>query len=311
MPSEKPAEIAERPSLIRRADKALKNLSARERALLWALAIVVVILALLLLLILPGNDRLMAAKSQQQQLRSDQIAAQMAIAEIPVSQELLLDSEARYGEYLERYQAVLLPEEIDRMLTSLIQDCGFTASSLTLAPSTTEGVPRFAATALSQGQPSVATTGGSGGEDATGTSAPAATDSTGVPNATTGGDGTSVAVTGAADDGSSDNGASDAGSAPSSSRSDGGSTAAAADTPEGASAIDPQVQVYHVQATVIGSDESFLALLDKTLPLSWLKIDSSTYTPSPSAYASGSSAQLSSTFNFKIYVHAEASAKSI
>ncbi len=71
-----------------------------------------------------------------------------------------------------------------------------------------------------------------------------------------------------------------------------------------------QVQVYSVDIVATGSDENFYAFLDRVVPLTWMKVVSSSYTPYAGVVDSaGAPVPQTFTISLKIYVNAEATVK--
>jgi len=227
------------PTVSQRIGKAFSGLSFRERFLLWGLLIIVVLLLLIFFLIIPANDNLIAAQDNREVLRTEELTTRMTIAATPTNQEILQSSESRYAEYLLLYQAPLYPEEIDRMLTTLIHDCGFTAASLDLNQAQLEHLTGFLPPEPSWQIPNPQVDAGTG-----------------------------AVSSGAAED--EDAAADEAGTAPPAGEATG--AAAAGLGGEG-------VQVIEVQITVVGNTQNFYAFLDRVLPLSWIKVSSTNFIP--------------------------------
>lgn len=291
--------LGEKPSAARSVSKALNNLSTREKVLIWALIIVALIIALLFLLILPANERLAQAQNERGALLIEESSTQMTIAATSTNQSLLEESAARRDEFVLKYQAPLLPEDIDRMLTTVVTECGFTAVSLAMEPLAAENVPAFTIVPTAWGltqsallaavlQGDVSAAGDASGGDA-GTSA-AVTGGTAESSATT----DSAATDAAAE-------ASEAGTAPAPDAS------GASGTPD----EGPLALVYTVQVTAVGCDDSFYAFLDRVGSLSWIKISASTFTPEPLVVTSATTGEQTHTFMVKILINAEASGKSL
>ncbi|MDR1358905.1 MAG: hypothetical protein LBJ48_06090 [Coriobacteriales bacterium] len=286
------AQLGDKPSVFKSFRRLLGRLSVRERVLIWSFAIVGVALALLFLLVLPAQSGLLGAVDEQKTLLGEQSTAQQTIATIPVNEELFASAETRHVEALLRYQAPQLPEDIDRMLTTLVEDCGFTAQAISLSAATQETVGTYEAAGptwtlptdevsagagdatQSASSPNLVTgTEGTGGPSSAGTTPTDATDApdtdaTGADDGSTPddgggrGEGSSAAVLGAGE-GDTVN----AGSA--------GTTGAGTSAPP----VEPQTLVYSVQLNMVGNDANYFALIDRVLPLSWLKIVSLSYTP--------------------------------
>lgn len=297
------ASLQEKPSALGSIKQALGGLSMREKVLIWGLIVLAVIMALVFFLILPANDNLTAAETELQILKDEEVAARLVIANSSSNQEVVEAAQARYDEYIAKYQAPMLPEDIDRMLTALIEDCGFTAATLSLNPYTVEGVPGYYAQSTSWELPHPSTSEGSA-TGATGTEG-----SEGAEGAATG-DSTATGTEGSADaagTGTASEGATSGTEDPSASLNDvATSDTGSSDTSTGDVTGGPQAQVFVVQMTAVGTDESFYALLDRVVPLSWVKLISSTYTPL-TYYSTTYNENYS--FTFKIYVNSAAEVK--
>lgn len=299
------AALAEKPSAAKSISTALKKLSLRERVLIWALLILAAVMALIFFLVLPANDRLVEAQSVRDALINEENTTRLSIAGIPHNEELLEDAQARYAEYLLKYQAPMYPEDIDRMITTLIEDCGFTAATLSLQPYVTEGVPSYIGQALSWELPHPETTDTSAGGTVTGDSTGGADTANASSEGATADDPTTSGMDAAVTGTSSPDSTTDATGSASDTGADQGNANESA-----ANALDatagPEAQVFNVQITVVGTEDSYYALLDRVLPLSWLKISSVSYSP-PSSTAS--TLDTNFVISLKIYVNAEATVK--
>ncbi|MCL2529708.1 MAG: hypothetical protein FWE41_05185 [Coriobacteriia bacterium] len=257
------------PSVLQRIGKAFSGLSFRERFLLWGLLIIAVVLLLAFFLIIPASDNLNAAQDNREVLRTEELTTRMTIAAIPTNQEILQSSQARHAEYLLLYQAPLYPEEVDRMLTSLIHDSGFTAASLNLNQMQLEYLTGFLPPEPSWQIPNPQVDAGTGAA------------------------GSEVTE-------DEDAAADDAGAAPPASET----------TTGAASALGGEgVQVIDVQITVVGNTQNFYAFLDRVLPLSWIKVSSTDFTPT-GPYG-GYNPEEAYVINLKIYINADAKSKQI
>ena len=267
-------DLGKRPSIIKDIVGIVKNLSTREKALIWILLITALVLALLLLLILPANDRMIAARSDLEALRSEQLTTQLTIAATPTNQARLDDAQARHDLALLQYQAPMLPEDIDRMLTSLLINCGFSASSLNLNIVRYDTVPSFmpAEPVWEIPNPQVI-------EDSI--------------------EGTVTVETVETDQ--------DADGEGGTTQQTGGGTDAALADAEGL-----EVQVVDVQVSVVGRAENFYAMLNWVLPQSWIKVTSTTFSP-PIWVFTWFWWELEQTYtiNFRIYLNSEATAKQL
>jgi len=257
--------IASKPSFFQSAGKLYTGLSLREKGLIWALLIVLLVLAVIFLLIIPANDRLASAQGERDTLRSEQATTLMTIAAISMNQETLDSAQAEHQKYLTMYQAPLHPEDVDRMITTLIMDCGFSPSALTLTTTTSEFLTAY-------------------------TPAIPATQVQGVdPNE-------EVDVEATGDDETAGGG---------------GTAAGTGDTPSQTYTGAQSVLVFDVEVVVTGQDQNFYNLLDKVLPLTWMKITSSSYMPNPRWAFGGESGPQTCTVHFRIYSHIEATKKTI
>ncbi|MDR1088188.1 MAG: hypothetical protein LBL23_02800 [Coriobacteriales bacterium] len=277
-----PEQLGEKPSVFKSIKRALGRLSTRERVLIWAFVIVGAALALVFLLVLPAHDGLLGAEDEQRTLEGEQASTQQTIATIANNQQLLASAESRHVEALLKYQAPQLPEDIDRMFTTLVEDCGFTAQAISLNPATVETVGRYDAGGLSWELPTdEASASAEGATTDAGSAEPAA----GSPDATAGGETgvpSDAGVAPADASGADGTGAGDASAAGTSAAvlgSGGEGTESAASAGTAAPAAEAQALVYTVQLSMVGNDANYFALIDRILPLSWLKITSLTYTP--------------------------------
>ncbi|MCL2806558.1 MAG: hypothetical protein FWD27_00095 [Coriobacteriia bacterium] len=281
--------MGHRPSFSRSVSMVLSSLSTREKAMIWALLVITLILALVFFLILPAQDRLVLAQNERDALRFEQTSTRSTIAAISTNQDILTSATERHDEHLLKYQAPLLPESIDRMITTMVQDCGFTASSLTLNALKIETITSFEPAPPSWEIPNPQASSSElqpqGNGDATGGSEPEVGESTHDLEAQ-------------GDDASLDN---EGVSLPPMNN----------EHVPAAPSVEHEVQVYEVQISVVGEEAHFYALLDRVVPLSWIKVVSSSYTP-PGGYLTNSSPGAQScTLTFKVYVHADATAKNI
>ena len=277
-PSPQGSTIVDKPSLFQSIADAAKGLSLREKAMIVAILFIGIILVLVLLILSPANDRLIAAESENSALRSEQINAELNIASMTSYQTRLEEAQANQAVAIGKYQAMMLPEDIDRMMTSMLEGCGFTAGTLILAPATTEEVGSFVPSAPTWVMPNAVESAPSGAEEGA-----EATPAAGSQEGASESDGAFVPDGYPEEDHSS------------LANSTGSS----------------QVQVFTVQVSVIGYDESFHALLDKILPQTWIKIMSTTYTPPSSSYYEESYVPQAFSITFKIYVHPSATLKSL
>jgi hypothetical protein len=294
--------MGEKPSAFKTIGAKLRGLSLREQVMIWVFVLLVLIMCAVFFLLLPADERLNTAADNYLNLQSQETSTRLTIATIPQSQKLFEDSQARYAEYILKYQAPMLPEDIDRMITTLIEDCGFTASSLTLHPYATEDVAAFSSQAPSWELPNPeiaadADAVAQGAGDGTAGSAPtSAGEATGADAGT---------AAGASADGSTATAAGD-------------SAAASATPATAAPSVDSgggsgQTQVFAVEVSVLGYEDSFFQFLDRTVPLTWLKVLTTSYTPptydQTGYYYTDSTEEQTYSFNLKIYVHPEATVK--
>ncbi|GHT79046.1 hypothetical protein FACS1894104_3100 [Actinomycetota bacterium] len=271
-----------------------KALSNREKILIFGLIVVAIMLAIILLLVIPAQDRLTAAQSEYQAANASKVSTDLEIANRPIYQSNLQKAEARYNEYLAKYQAPMQPEDIDRMLTTLIEDTGFEAMSLQLAPITQESVGAFVVVSPAWVLPTA-------GDTDTNTNAAGATANSGSAADNSAADSTDSSSTGATPTNTN---------AGSGSNANAGSSSQ--NTGQNSSSTGPSVQLYAVQVTANGYDQNFFALLDRVVPLTWLKLMSTSYTPPSSLVVysgnTGDDSQLY-VFTFNIYVNPDATVK--
>lgn len=290
--------------------QAAKNLSLRERVLIWTLVIVALILALLLLLILPAQDRLAAARSEHAVLQSEESDTLRAIATLSTNKEIRENAQNQYDDYLQRYQASMLPEDLDRMLTMLIEDCGFAPSSLTLNPQLIEQVPPFTSVPTSWGLSRPEAREGSRVEEAQEDT----TNTDGASSAANATENSPSSMTTPYDTGTSASGETSAATTDENTESRGADALGAVVSRENAATSTNetlgggQVSVYNVNLIVLGYEENYYAFLDRVIPLTWIKVAKSSFTPLNSTNSESMQAY---SIDLKIYVNTEATIKQL
>lgn len=289
VPPQQLAQMGEKPSVGASFKKAIAKLSLREKVMIWALVIIAIVMALIFLLILPAQDRLMAAEQNNDTLINEENRTRLTIASMPTNQEVLAAAQARYDENLDLYQADMLPEDIDRMITGMIVDAGFSAVSLSMGPFAYETVESFTGEASAWEQPSTEVTPAVDETTATGEvdeGQAQGAEATGQETTVQGGSATNDATSGL----------------------DTAVTSGATgdEVQQGGSS---DVKVYTVYVTMNGYEESYYAFLDRVIPLSWMKIETSTFNPPPTLYADYAALEQSYSFTLKLYVHDSATVK--
>lgn len=281
-------QMGEKPSLGNSLKKTLQKLSLREKIMIWALILIALVMALVFLLILPEQDRLVEAEMTHDTLIAEENRTLYTIASMPSNKETLDAAQERYNESLLLYQAVMLPEDVDRMITTLVEESGFTSVSLTLNPYTNESIATYYPTATSWEVPQSAYTESS-------ETAPVEEGATGEAAAAT-------------DDGmQEETQASTDGTAESEEYTSGLDEAVLSD--ETTLLGSAEAQTITVFVTMRGYEESFYTFINRIMPLSWMKIESSTFTPPPTIYADYAALEQSYSFTLKLYVHPNASIK--
>lgn len=291
--------LAEKPSIMKSVSGALGKLSTREKALIWGLIIVAAIMAMIFFLVMPANDRLTEAQSVRDTLTMEENSTRLTIAAMPSNETMLQEAQARYDTYIAKYQAPMLPEDIDRMITTLLEDSGLSVATLSLNPSVTEGVATFTGQAASWEIPNptvVETTAtGTGSADET---------AAGAEGAQAGADASAESGTEGATGSEANTGTDESANALDAAVTEDSSAAASGDS--SSSGVEAQVQVYTVDVSAIGVEENYYALLDRVIPLTWLKINSSSYVPITST---STNLEISFSISFKIYVNPSATVK--
>lgn len=136
----------------------IKNLSRREKLMLYLLLIVAIVAGGFYLLIRPGLDTYMAVQDELEALQEQQATMTTAIAQIDKQKTLINDMRNELKEHSERLQPWQENDELDHLLTGMLLSYELTPYALELSDTASEAVLAFGADADD-------TAGGEGGEE--------------------------------------------------------------------------------------------------------------------------------------------------
>ncbi|MDR2671996.1 MAG: hypothetical protein LBC35_01610 [Coriobacteriales bacterium] len=301
------AELVKPPSLPKRILEKIKGLSTRDKILGFGLILAAIIAALVFFLILPANERLATAQVNYNDLKNQKSTTETTIASKPTSQQQYDQAKVKYDEYIAKYQAPMLPEDLDRLITTFLTDCGFETTSLTLTPVTTENTSPFVPGSTRWVSPTETSTSTAAGGAAT---APGGTvsglaGSGSTSSSTSSSRSSSSGSATAADSSTAGEGVEDAAAAAASgSSARAGSTSASA-TP----AATTSLFVYTVAVSVTGPTESYLTVLERIQSLPWIDLPDATPALIAMSAQEEESESTTLTLSFKIYVHPDATFK--
>jgi cytoskeletal protein RodZ len=264
--------------------KLLQGLSSRERILIFTAVALAIVVVFALLLIMPSAERLTEANTTLSSAKSNRAMTDVEIAALTTYQKNYDDHKARHDASADQYQHPMQPEEIDRLITMLMEDCGFEPASLTLHPPVADNVAAFVAVPPSATTP---LTGAGTGATANSNNAAGTTGTNATGTATTEGTAANASSTSSA-------------ATP--------ATPSSSATDTSASTEGAAVQVYTVDVMVLGNEDAFFDLLDRVVPLTWLKIMSTSYAVSSTFETSGEHLYM---IKLALYVSATATAKGI
>jgi cell division protein FtsL len=256
-----------------------RKLRLREKLLIFAVILIALVMALVFLLIMPTYTQLVVVEQEYSDLASQRQTTDTTIATIPGNQERIGREQLRYNDFLQKYQAPMLPEDLDRMVTVLLEDCGFRVSSLTLSPLATETVDSRQILQPSWQVPTAAD--------------PLAQQATSPLGGTLAGssqDAATIAGLEPSTEGSADQSPEYAAQASTYSADSAAASASSATVSSGSGA---SVMLYNVNASVQGSNDNFYILLDRKASSPWISIGD--YTLVLSAPATSSSATTTTT----------------
>jgi hypothetical protein len=270
-----PGQVTPRRSLLAR-------FSMREKMLVLLLLVIGLVCAFVMLVLLPTTEDINKLKDQESSLTQQRAMATGSIAGLAPALEAYDQSRAVYDQAVKLYIGQANPEQIDRTLTTILQDCGFEPATMVLNGLAYEHVSPYATPVLESQVPAPAPLPeieASDDDDAQGAG-------TGTDTADPGGS----AEAGAAGGGSGGTGGADS----------------TGNTGEAATGTSGDVYVYTAQYAASGDMEMFYKLLDAVSQYSWLRLQAYSYEPSS---ATSGTNEPEFSFTFKIYLLPESEAK--
>ncbi|MDO4541573.1 MAG: hypothetical protein Q4C00_01925 [Bacillota bacterium] len=113
-----------------------RELSRREKSLIYILCCVVVLSLLLIVLILPGLTRLQDVKSDRSEAEARRTETETVIKNQAANEAVLEELENQAKDKTSSYYAPMDPEEADSLVSAMIVRYGFTPTSLEMEPLT-------------------------------------------------------------------------------------------------------------------------------------------------------------------------------
>jgi len=117
------------------------GLSKREKIMLFSAGVIVVLYVSIQFVILPLSTRYNEALNERERLSSEKSAHDMEAASLPSLRERSTDTQAKFKELTDGYPVIIPNDEIDNLLTSLVNTNNLRPTSLRIAPITAPSTP--------------------------------------------------------------------------------------------------------------------------------------------------------------------------
>lgn len=108
------------------------KITQRDKWLLAFLAAILIVVGAGAFVILPGLDKTQELMDQREDMENQKADMEMQIASLPQEKKALEDAQVRFAELSSQFYPVMSSQEIDRMLTSTVLDCGLMAVDMNI-----------------------------------------------------------------------------------------------------------------------------------------------------------------------------------